>query len=67
MGTYLKLILFIDENYTKHKAAFPLAPEHDYIEADMFSPFMKSYYSSLCHARGVKDRYKSYRKLLMTQ
>ena len=48
-------------------AAFPLAPEHDYIEEDMFSPFMKSYYSSLCHARGVKDRYQCYRKLLMTQ
>ncbi|MEL7523476.1 MAG: hypothetical protein AAGJ80_17965, partial [Cyanobacteria bacterium J06553_1] len=48
-------------------ADFPLAPSHDYIEEDMFSPFMKSYYSDLCHARGVPNKYQSYKKLLMTQ
>ena len=46
---------------------FPLAPEHGFVEEDMFSPFMKSYYSDLCTARGSGCKYKPYQKLLLTQ
>ena len=48
-------------------ADFPLAPEGGYIEYDMFSPFMTSFYHDMCVARGCKDEYRPYRKLLMTQ
>ena len=48
-------------------ADFPLAPESGFIEEDMFSPFMKSFYEDLCTARGCKKKFHSCRKLLMTQ
>ena len=46
---------------------FPLAPERGYIEEDMFSSFMRSYYNDLCAARGCNNKYKAYQKLLLTQ
>ena len=46
---------------------FPLAPASDFIESDMFSPFMKEYYHDLCTARGSRDNYEPIRKLLLTQ
>ena len=48
-------------------ADFPLAPESDFVEEDMFSPFMKNFYDDLCTARGCDKRYKPYRKLLLSQ
>lgn len=48
-------------------ADFPLAPGSGYVEEDMFSPFMKSYYATLCHKRNSNSRYKPHRKLLLTQ
>ena len=49
-------------------ADFPLAPESGFIEEDMFSPFMKSYFTALCHARGKAScKYDPTRKLLLTQ
>ena len=49
-------------------ADFPLAPESGIIEKDMFSPFMKSYYTALCHDRGnTSYKYHPTRKLLLTQ
>jgi hypothetical protein len=48
-------------------ADFPLAPEKGYIEEDMFSPFMKSYYTALCQARNTPCKYTPYQKLLLTQ
>ena len=47
---------------------FPLAPEAGYVEKDMFSPYMASFYKTLCSDRGCNgDKYVPYRKLLMTQ
>ena len=49
-------------------ADFPLAPESGYIEEDMFSPFMRSYYDALSAARGCASaKYRPYKKLLLTQ
>ena len=48
-------------------ADFPLAPQSGYIEEDMFSPFMKSFYGDLCTARGCSNKFRPCRKLLMTQ
>ena len=48
-------------------ADFPLAPESDFIGEDMFSSFMKSYYSALCSQRNISCKYTPYRKLLLTQ
>ena len=47
-------------------ADFPLAPEGAYIEEDMFSPYMSSFYKSMCENRGCNNKYKPYRKLLLT-
>ena len=61
----------VDLNYPSEihaaTADFPLAPEGAYIEADMFSPFMKSMYDDMCVARGCNKKYVPYRKLLLTQ
>ncbi|MEL7309681.1 MAG: hypothetical protein AAGK05_18760, partial [Pseudomonadota bacterium] len=61
----------VDLDYPKELHAstvdFPLAPESDFVEADMFSPFMKSFYDDLCTARGCDKKYKPYRKLLLSQ
>ena len=47
-------------------ADFPLAPGSGYVEEDMFSPFMKSYYTNLCRERNTKATFKPCRKLLLT-
>ena len=47
-------------------ADFPLAPESSFVQEDMFSSFMKEYYSKLCADRGCANKYKPYRKLLLT-
>ena len=40
---------------------FPLAPESGFVEEDMFSSFMKTYYASLCDARNSVNKYKPQR------
>ena len=61
----------VDLEYPKElhasTADFPLAPESDFVEEDMFSPFMKSFYNDLCTTRGCDKKYKPYRKLLLSQ
>jgi hypothetical protein len=68
---YYGYLFEVDLEYPReiHAATgdFPFAPESDFVNEDMFSPFMKSYYASLCDARNATHKYAPYRKLLLTQ
>lgn len=46
---------------------FPLAPETDFVDTDLFSTHMMEYYKSLCITRGVQNRYVANKKLLLSQ
>ena len=46
---------------------FSLGPESDFATEGMFSPFVKSYYASLCDARSDSNEYDAHRRLLLAQ
>ena len=62
-GYTFEVDLHYPSNIHHHTADFPLAPESGTVTTDMLSPFMTAFHDSLTNHR----RYKSSRKLLMTQ